>query len=177
MSPCLLLARALFLPNHFLQQHSCCNCGMEESLQGPSGQGPGRWHWLVPVPVWMTGKYLQVFTSQSAPRPPGFTTGAPWCCQGSAATATRVSANHSRAWCGPSSPGCWTFLCSQLLSAHGVKRERPGWSFSAPEHPQATGQGSGFLCFDRKAAQMKPLSAPSGGFTLPQVLIFSRCFT
>lgn len=77
----------------------------------------------------------------------------------------------------PRAAGCWTLLCSQLLSGHWVKRERPGWSFSASEHPQASGQGSGFLRFDRRAAQMKPLSAPSGGFTLPQVLIFSRCFT
>lgn len=162
-----------FFQTILFQQHSCCNCGMEESPQGPSGQGPGRWLWLVPVPVWVTGRYLQYLH----PREPGFTTGAPWCCQGSAAAATRVAGNHPRACCGPSSPGCWTFLCSQLLCAHGMKRERARPALFSPGAPSSQRPGLRFLHFDRKAAQMEPLSAPSGGFTLPQVLIFSRCFT
>lgn len=92
--PCLLLAWASFFPNHFLLQHSCCNCGMEKSPQGLSRRGPGQWVWLVPVGD------RQVFTGIYIPECWDLQPGLLGAGRGSTATDTRVSANHSRglAW-------------------------------------------------------------------------------
>lgn len=166
--------RGSFLPNNFLLQHSCCNCGMKKSPQGPSGWGPGQWVWLVPVPVWVTGRYLQVLHPRMLLECWDLQQGLPGAVRGSTATATPVPANHSRGLAWSQLP--W-LLDIPLLSAAFWPRGETGMGLAAAFHPRASGQGSGFLGFDRKAAQMKPLSAPSGGFTLPQVLIFSRCFT
>lgn len=68
--------------------------------------------------------------------------------------------------------GCW-FL-GQWVKHEQAHSKLELFSLGAA---QSEWWGSGFCAFDGGTAGMEPLSAPSGGFTLPQGFIFSRCFT
>lgn len=147
MSPCLLLAQALFLPNHFFSATFL--------LQLWDGR-------VTPRPLWAGARAValagvcsfvgdrQVFAGIYIPE-----------CSQSAGIYNRGSLVLSgqrcychpsvckpfQGWCGPSSPGCWTFLCSQLLSAHGVKREWARLELFSPGAPSSQWPGLRFPAF------------------------------